>query len=189
MKNTMKRITFSRTFPKYHPKAGQATHFVEKIYESAFKDGFGDDFEDILNEINHNVGFFTLDEFVNSLSDNSNITPKHHTIRAGNKWKAGDRFLPVVWSGEPYRSKQIVIAPPIEIVKTWDIYFSTLTIDRVTQWAWSINDGVLTHDDEVNLAKNDGLDWIDLLDWFRRTKRGDVEFDGQIICWNENVNY
>lgn len=31
-----KVITFSRTFPSYHPKAGQPTYFVEKFYNSLF---------------------------------------------------------------------------------------------------------------------------------------------------------
>jgi hypothetical protein len=31
-----KVITFSRVFPKYHQKAVEPTHFVEKIYKSLF---------------------------------------------------------------------------------------------------------------------------------------------------------
>jgi len=41
------------------------------------------------------------------------------------------------------------------------------------------------------IAKNDGLSSEDLYWWFSRSpdfKKKDG-FDGQIICWNENINY
>lgn len=38
---------------------------------------------------------------------------KHHTIRAGNRFKTGDYFSPRVWSGSPYNSKQLNMRPLI----------------------------------------------------------------------------
>lgn len=35
------------------------------------------------------------------------------------------------------------------------------------------------------LAKNDGLTLAELLQWFKYPK----PFEGQIICWNDKVNY
>lgn len=38
-----KIITFSRTFSGYHPKKGQPTYFVEKVFEIAENDGLTSD--------------------------------------------------------------------------------------------------------------------------------------------------
>jgi hypothetical protein len=105
---------------------------------------------------------------------------KHHTIRAGHRWKVGDLFSPRVWSGKPYNSKQIVIANDIQIKKIFDF---ELTFDDL----FFINDNLYayssSHDALEALAKNDGLSQVDLLNWFNKP------FKGQIICWNENIEY
>jgi hypothetical protein len=70
-----KVLTFSRTFPKYHPKAGQPTYFVEKFWESI---GLPD----------KEYCFNLPDEYQNFLrADSKLIWPKHHTIRAGHRFK------------------------------------------------------------------------------------------------------
>src|SRR5688572_890388 len=100
----MKVITFSRFFPKQHVRAGDATEFVEKIWEGL---GFFD-------------GHSILPDVFEKWADGS-FTPKWHTIRAGNRWKVGDVFSPRVWSGVPYKSKQIEIVPGgIKIEKLWN---------------------------------------------------------------------
>lgn len=33
------------------------------------------------------------------------------------------------------------------------------------------------------LARNDGLEWVDMYHWFNKP------LEGQIICWNENIEY
>ena len=136
-----KVITFSRTFPSYHPKKGQETKFVEK--------------------------------FLNGV--------KCHTIRAGNRWNIGDKFSPRFWSGKPYRSPQIIIAADTEIKKVWDfeIKDELMLIDNKF-YCWSSSTALLD-----KLADNDGLSRVELLDWFKYPK----DFKGQIICWNENINY
>lgn len=100
--------TFSRVFPSYHPKAGQQTHFVEQIWNS-------------LRELNLPLpkkADFTK-EFMWSISPLSNFGCKHHTIRAGNHFEPGDYFSPRVWTGKPYCTKQIIIAPDIQVKQTW----------------------------------------------------------------------
>lgn len=168
-----KVITFSRVFPSYHPKAGQPTYFVEKIWKS-------------INEasVKH------LDVPDISLHTFFECEPKHHTIRAINPkskkpriWKAGDWFSPRVWSGEPYNSKMIQFAPDIQIKKVWD--FETDGCDfyingNLAAYASSPSEMFL-----ANLAANDGLQEQDLLDWFQFPK----DFTGQIICWNETIEY
>src|SRR5690606_32324000 len=103
-------ITFSRTFPAYHPRKGEPTYFVEQI-------------QNCLCSMNLPLYDKTVDpplSFLNSLT-NENVGHKHHTIRAGHRWKAGDWFSPRVWSGKPYNSKQIQFAPDIQIKKVWDL--------------------------------------------------------------------
>lgn len=163
-------ITFSRVFPSYHPRKGEPTYFVEKVWESLYPEIVGWE------------GFFKLNEQFN-IGLNNIYEPKHHTIRAGNRFKEGDYFSPRVWSGKPYRSKQIVIAPDIKIKKTWDILIDDVPLFQVMK---PIN-GDITHSyllPNGDVACNDGLAYIDFVNWFNKRP-----FRGQIICWNENINY
>lgn len=179
-----KVITFSRVFPAYHPKKGQPTYFVEKFWNSFNKEAldqtFLADYSDEINfKLNKNLHFVDICNFFASLNQHQreNIGAKHHTIRGGNRFKVGDYFSPRVWSGKPYNSKQIVIAPDIEVKKVWDFEI------------WS--DGSILINSEIHsqlivkIAENDGLSVGDLLKWFKHPK----PFKGQIICWNENVEY
>src|SRR5690242_11147919 len=102
-------ITFSRTFPSYHPKAGQPTHVIEKLYA-----GLADTIPQfkIPNDANE---YWDWHEYYNCK------LPKYHTIRGGHRWKVGDSFSPRIWSGKPYASKQIIIAPDIQIKQIWDV--------------------------------------------------------------------
>lgn len=160
-----KVITFSRTFPSYHPKAGHPTNFKYKILRSLGID-------------------LMIDPETNGSISLENFEPKHHTIRAGRRWNVGDKFSPRMWSGAPYKSKQIIIAPDIEVKKVW-----TFDIDR---GLFCIN-GIGTYlkcdgkeSIEMQVAKNDGLELGDLLNWFKYPKE---IINHQIICWNENVFY
>lgn len=161
-----KVITFSRTFPSYHPKAGEPTYFVEKLWAS-LGDSYFDQLADEERQFNPRL---SLDSF----------DPKHHTIRAGHRWKVGDWFSPRVWSGKPYNTKQIIIAPDIQIKKIWDfsIHAGRYFIDDKPATNWNAN----YHSD---LALNDGLTVEDMQAWFKFPK----PFEGQIICWNESIEY
>jgi hypothetical protein len=151
----MRVLTFSQTFPAYHPKAGEPTHFVEKI-----KIG--------LDPYRRRDGFY----------DNmKGFKAKHHTIRAGNRWKAGDMFSPRIWSGRPYFSKQIEIAPPLEVVKVIPISY------ECGNWMSGLT--ILHMDTMMKIAHNDGLSFLDFMDWFKYPK----DFDGQIIIWNPEIDY
>jgi hypothetical protein len=156
-----KVITFSRVFPKYHPKAGQPTYFVEKLLSSI------------------NYKYYDEDRQFNPRLSVDSFEPKHHTIRNGNRWKVGDKFSPRVWSGKPYNSKQIIICPDIEIKQIFNIKievegnFYTAYIDGK-----NVNQEVM----EI-LSMNDGLSLSELYDWFNKS------FEGQIICWSDAVSY
>lgn len=184
-------LTFSRTFPAYHPNAGQPTYFVEKIWNSFNANAFGETFlmdysSEIKNELNKYHPYEIISDFIESTnhSKREDLGAKHHTIRAGNRWKVGQCFSPRVWSDKPYNSKQIVIAPDIEVKKVWGIeiddyeafvdgeYFGNTHSLKCRQYF-------------EHMAKNDGLSYQDMMDWFRIPCR----FSGQVICWSEDINY
>jgi len=177
-----KVITFSRVFPSYHPRAGKETYFVEKVWKSLcpnvpdlMKRPFVDHIE-AYNNLTANTPTAELVEF-------EDLTPKHHTIRAGHRWKVGDWFSPRVWSGKPYNSKQITFAPDIQIKKIID--FSILS-GAICIGEWIMDGETEGHHETVErLAMNDGLSKSDLLQWFRYPKA----FDGQILCWNGQIEY
>lgn len=163
-------LTFSRTFPAYHPKAGQQTYFVEKVWSS-------------LNEISV-VNIDGLPDERSIFCFNT-YAPKFHTIRAGNRWKVGDKFSPRVWSRKPYRSKMITIAPDIEVKKVWEIEIGQTLIDNKCAGVGFIMINGELYFNWYQLALNDGLTQSEMCEWF---KPG-LPFKGQIICWNENINY
>lgn len=153
-----KVITFSKYFPSNHPKAGEPTYFVEKIYNSLYGKN---------NLMDYPTGL-EIDETIMDI--------KKHTIRSGHRWKAGDKFSPRVWSGKPYHSKQIIIGPDIEIEKVWDF--------SIQKGCFVMPEASSSTTIEL-IAKNDGLNLQDFKDWFQYPK----DFDGQIICWDETLNY
>lgn len=172
-----KVITFSRVFPSYHVKAGQPTYFVEKVITSldlpenekmSLLDLYSEEIEP------------TMSEFLTGSCNLFSHEPKHHTIRAGNRWKVGNRFSPRVWSGKPYNSPQITIAPDIEIKKVWTIskWNNQFFIEHEVPLA-----GVIER-----LCLNDGLSLSDFDSWFSKAGKK-CRWEGQIICWNESINY
>ena len=168
----MKVLTFSRQFPAYHPKKGQPTFFVEKIWKSLHV-------QDLLyNMIGYERAY--NEKFPCSFIPQENIhnhEPKNHTIRSGIRWKVGDYFSPRVWSGKPYQSKQIIFAPDIEIKKIWKF-------ECKHDGTFYLNDSWIDVT-STDIPMNDGLTADELLDWFPENK----PFIGQVICWNESINY
>ncbi len=168
-------ITFSKVFPSYHFRKGEPTFFIEKFLNSIYKN------KDIP------YGFYTLKKYDElNLTFDETEADKHHTIRLGNRWKSGDFFSPRVWSGKPYNSKQIIIAPDTEIKNVWDIEI------------WTDNTycfiGIKTGENEWSLisfgevAKNDGLTPQELKAWFKLKPNQDP-IKAQIICWSNSVKY
>lgn len=119
-------------------------------------------------------------DFNFEIMNDDKYLPKHHTIRSGNRFKVGDKFSPRVWSGKPYYSKQIIIAPDIEVEKVYEfeIHGSEFKINE------NIYDGMNIEILEM-IAQNDGLNRQELLDWFKYPN----SFKGQIICWSDKISY
>jgi hypothetical protein len=172
-----KVIMFSRTFPAYHPQAGMPTFFVEKLWTSiAFNiDNF---YDHALTKETHNFKLYPFDS-------------KHHTIRKGNRFKVGDKFSPRVWGNDinpksgkrgPYHSKQITIAPDVDVKKTYKF-------EITDQGSIFIEGKHYPYFGEV--CKNDGLSGEDFLDWFQieYDSCNNKPFDCQIICWSDSINY
>lgn len=189
-------ITFSRTFPRYHPKAGEPTYFVEKVLSSQNIYPVGVDAFQYFETLNPHLDISIYEDFVRELVIGGH-DPKHHTIRAGHRWKIGDWYQPVVWGDDinpksgrkgPYQSKMIKIAPLIQIKKLWD-----LDIEG-TDWFVNgkrespiIGEGF----NSELLAANDGLSGDDLYHWFVDSPdfKKKQTFNGQIICHNESIDY
>lgn len=173
-------ITFSRVFPSYHQRKGEPTNFIRSIWEGL----------DLLNLL-HTLDDSLLEDETESFYRKNQYNPKYHTIRAGNRWKVGDWFSPRVWSGRPYNSKQIVIAPDIQIKRVFDFkieidndYICVLIDDYPF---YEENKNLVTQIDALEtLAQNDGLSISDFKNWFRWGKK---HFTGQIICWNKEIEY
>lgn len=175
-----KVITFSRVFPAYHPKAGQPTHFVEKIYKAFDVEmptnrvypkcdvlGVG------VRELNKHELYYQTCDFINSLSKYGLFKPKIHTIRAGERWKDGEMASLRVWSAKAYNSPQLIIAPDVE-VRVQKIELNALR--------WMYVDGKRFDDIDL-LAMNDGLTREELAQWFQKP------FVGQIIHFSGDFRY
>lgn len=172
LKQMAKVITFSTTFPSYHYRKGEPTNFVEKLYNSI-------DFEQKMNVWNRNDLSYVDEQAM------SDCLPKHHTIRKGRRWKKGDMFSPRIWSGRPYFSPQITLSEDVEIKNVWDVeiwislgcIYIGIPIDEKTYTMLSFGE----------VAQNDGLTFQEMQHWF--DVKVDEPFVGQIICWNDYVNY
>lgn len=180
-------LTFATKFPSYHPKAGQPTYFVEKIVSGLVAADAPEYFTDTIKYC-RDKGILSI-AALNELYNQPDLPYKHHTIRAGSRWKVGMKFSPRVWSGAYYRSPMIAIGPDIEIRKIWRVTFD--------QTGLFLKDDV-GHDllvDSLKLdeiARNDGFEKMqDFLDWFQLSPRFDQlpPFEGQILCWSDQISY
>lgn len=191
----MKLLSFAQKFPSYHPRKGDNTYFVEKIISGLYESGNAfDTYNYPICKVfgDTGIGVPTLAE--PGGTECLDCKPKFHTICAGHRWKAGDWFKPYIWGDDinpksgrsgPYHSKHIYFAPPIEVKKVWDfeIYVEgdidinglCIYTNNTDEHYWLINE----------IAKNDGLSLSDFLAWFKYPK----QFDGQIICLNDKVDY
>ena len=169
-----KVITFSQRFPSHHVDAGKPTYFVEKFLNSLDIDYNSLTYLDLLIKLNPELPRGLLVSFYEVLYAFID-DKKKHTIRDGNRFISGEKFSPRIWSGKPYNSKQIIIAPD-QVVKTFDIKFYPSELIF-------INNNKFTA--LQDLALNDGLTEIQLKKWFKFP----INFHGQIICWDPTLEY
>ncbi len=129
-----KVITFSRYFPKTHPRSGEPTYFVEQILNQRGIQYKSEKYLDLLLDLNQqkiDEGKLTrqdIIDFQESLYvDCDGI--KHHTIRNGNRFNQGDCFSPRVWSKNPYNSPQIIFLPVTIVKKAIEVKMSHFFMD------------------------------------------------------------
>ncbi len=158
-------IIFSRKYPSYHTRKCENTFFVEKFLRSLLDE----------RTFPNLVGANSLNIPVSMIGMINKSQPKNHTIREGKRWKVGDKFSPRIWSGKPYRSKQIIISPDVIVKQIWNF--------RLTKSNYYLNGKKLNLTQLKEVALNDGLTSDDLELWFQKP------FKGQIICWSDKVNY
>lgn len=175
----MKVLTFNRHFPKGHSREGQPTFFVEQILNSILPRPLS-------------VGLQELPEaakdYINDFMVIDGSKKKHHTIRAGARFKPGDWASLRIWSDKPYRSKQIEFAQ-VEIKRVWP--FAVHVVGN--ELLWQIP-GIGSSDNLSNnlkiIAGNDGLEVNDFVSWFAcHPKKKEQRFEGQVISWSDKINY
>jgi hypothetical protein len=189
-RDTRKEVAMSRVIPlsRYflsgHPRRGQPTYFVEQFLSSIGQPFNRQRYALEVQCLNPWMTEEQVVAFVESLQNIPKDIHKHHTVRAGCRWKKGDMFSPRAWSGKPYASKQIIIWQDTPVVDTFSF-----------KSGYGFGHGLIFIDGkEVDIdflrevATNDGLAFEDFWDWIiAPTELKD--FDGQIICWNKNINY
>ncbi len=167
-----------------HPRSGQDTHFVEKFLNTMNVDYTDPKYLLLLEDLNPLV---SVDEFWESL-ESEVLDHKYHTCRAGNHFKPGDMISIRVWSDMPYKSKQIRLLPDLSVAMTYDLQIKNRSIfisDRELCHIPEDGSSILGHWQLSQLCINDGLSMDDFVKWFKFPK----EFNGQIICWTDKVNY
>lgn len=181
-----KVITFSRTFPSYHPKKGKPTYFVEQILQHLGVNYLSDNYIQKLcglNTVNMAKGKLSFEDIESfALSLQKKEDEKLHTIRGGNRFNPKDTFSPRCWFGKPYNSPQIIFWEDIEVKQTYKL---ECDINGVFSVNGKYEDVTSSIWNGTTIAQNDGLDSDDFLNWFPVGK----ELDGQIICWNDEVKY
>jgi hypothetical protein len=156
-------LTVSRYFPATHPKKGEPTFFVEKIFNAmgrVIPCGM------CINErLCQNRG--------HCLTSSMQFNGKLHTIRANysfwkkriNEVNEGNAILSIrYWSGKPFDSKQVEICQLNKysgcgVQKVDGFLFHDLVIRK------NIFSAIVIPDHEI--AKNDGLSLQDFKDWFK----------------------
>lgn len=182
----MKVLTCARHFPKGHPKEGKPTYFVEKIW-NGFRDpscALPDNF--IPWTDNYSL-LLSGEQYLNAMTVRE---IKHHTIRAGSRFKPGDMVSLRVWADKPYRSKQIEFAQ-VEVKKVWGFNIHVVGDDLMWQVPGSGSGSFDTKSESLKIiATNDGLEIRDFIDWFIiHPKAKGQAFTGQIITWSNEINY
>lgn len=178
-----KVITFSRMFPSYHPRKGQPTLFVEKILNNLGVDYQSSYYLQRLlewNTVNIAKGklyYDDLEMFQRSLIKTRD--KKAHTIRDGIRHEQYDYFSPRVWAAMPYNSPQIIFYRDLRIQNMWLINH----VKRGDFQEFNLSSLINPQTKLDQIARNDGLEINDFLNWFNKP------MFGQIICWDKEIQY
>ena len=160
-------LTVSRYFPKTHKRAGEPTHFVEKLLVGQYDKNKDFYLQDTQADFDREIFFECRN-------------PKFHTIRTNvelwqkriSEIQKGNAILSIrYWSGKPYNSKQVEIC---QLDKNSGIGIELLDLSVFKELGMCfINYNELTFSGAKNvnlkeLAKNDGLSLEDFEEWFKK---------------------
>ncbi len=197
----MSQIKFSQHFPKYHPRSGEKTGFVEKIL-NVVKPGWRGYDESTLfsffSKLNPGKPDDLIWKFLRSL-DQRITDKKVTTIRSGDRWQKGKSFDPCVWSDIPYNSKVLQFSEPIEIVNIEGMEMAIKLagripdeiLIRIIDFMGYLKPYEFCASKIMNkISKNDGLNIQDFYNWFtlEPSFKKTHTFSGQVICI-EDVEY
>ncbi len=156
-------LTLSKTFPKWHPRAGEPTYFKEKFEQAQAITKAG--------------------KFPCGLPYPDFIDPKYHTLRGNYErwWKIFEQIAQgkaclvlKQWIGVPYRSKQetIAVLTKDDGIGIQKLKFASDRDGHQCWWNFSIDGRYCHYDTKADyvpneLAENDGLSYKDWQDWFR----------------------
>ena len=90
---------------------------------------------------------------------------KGTTIRAGNRWKAGDVFQPRIWTGKPYQSPQLAFMPELTIL-------GTQSFEHDGKGKFFLEGSELGFMQVQKIAAHDGLSPRSFVAWFSKPFKG-----------------
>lgn len=175
-------ISITPRFLKNHPKAGQPTFFIEKIWTSLLKHNTPYQFGTYLDS--RSTRF--QEQYNNFYNNNPEaLKPKHHTIRLGRNYKTGQKVALHCWEqpgGMYVKGNKSIHFTPDLVVTVHDIEIfipsdNPLVLKMKLRGEWT---SILPE-----IALNDGLLEKDFKNWFLVLKQ-DVIHEAQIICWGAN---
>ena len=152
---------------KIHFPNGEPTYFIEKILASLFE-------KDKITRTELVQCKFDVDVF--------RITNcKHHTIKKGKRWKAGDKihFCTGLRTKNYKRFAPIIQVKSVQDIEIKHIYnMIDISIDS-KEFGWMDKEILKATNSIVELSQNDGLTIEQFANWF------DTDFEGQIIHWTD----
>jgi hypothetical protein len=164
-----------------HWPDGSETYFIDKIWNSIYglhiysEEEFAYQYNFYLNAYKEKFG---VEWSVNQ----SNLNPKKHTIRLGNRWSAGDNIHMFIHS----RSKNMFrFAPVIKCASTQiiEIKYQGLKQEGSIIPAIKIDGNYLDRTENLRLSHNDGFQSENyFFNFFNK------DFYGQIVHWT-NLKY
>lgn len=168
----MKVITFSTEFPKWVDSTDRKTWFPEKIWANFPYEQIRPIWDKIPPEIRDK--HFSLFAYEQQIKCD---WLKGTTIRAGRRWKVGDKFSPRIWTGKPYNSMQFAFLPELTVLKV-EIF------ERNNYGNFFLNGRFLGDYQIDKIAEHDGLGPGPFRSWFHQ------EFSGQRITFGQAaLNY
>lgn len=167
-------LGFSIHWPdKMGELAGKPTYFIQKIWNGLIKEHILDVYDE--KEI-HREYYRQFDEIIEF---DTELPPKLHTIRRGNRWRKGMKIHMTIHNRT---KKRFQFAPVLECTGVQNVEIDHWWYDEEKTAAnfptVKINGKSLEWKDIENLALNDGFPSVE--DFF---KFFDSDFKGQIIHW------